>query len=89
MIRDEIAAKLVNEYFKALTSDDLLAMINASTPEQKQKLFSLVMGDQAAKAGELIRKGLIGIAKQQAAAEADRILAVNTLSDTDLMRLMK
>jgi len=87
-IKQKIVQKLVNEYFTAFTTDDLLAMFGAATEEKKQEFLDAVLKDKTPEAGKIVRGALLRLAEQKASAEADRIISENTLTDSDLLRLL-
>ena len=87
-IKTKIVNKLVNEYFTAFTTDDLLAMFAAATEEKKQEFLDAILKDKTAEAGKIVREALLRLAESKASTEADRIISENTLTDTDLLRLL-
>ena len=82
-----IAKKLFSKHMAELTWAEIVSVVGGSTTEQKQALvqrFSQGKGDQA---GQAIQKAINIKLRSDAEAEAAAMMADNTLSSAELLRI--
>lgn len=82
-----IADKLYSKHMAELTKQEVTSIVGGATPQQWAALVSMFANNRGDKAGEAIQKAINAKMKEDAEAEAAAMMADNSLSSTELLRI--
>ena len=82
-----IARKLFSKHMAELTWSEIVGVVGGSTQEQKNALVQRFSEGKGSQAGEAMQKAINIKMRSDAEAEAAAMMADNTLSSAELLRI--